>query len=182
MSARVVSLNRSAGGVPKLPVEEARVTTQGMAGDRQRDLVHHGGPDRALSLYSLELIDQLQLEGHPISPGAVGENVTISGLDWSTLKPGTTLSLGDVEVEVTAYAVPCTTIRDAFLDREFVRISNKVHPGWSRVYVRVLREGTLHANDVVTIGRSDSPVSGSCTKGQCRLQERLLSSSASLLK
>jgi MOSC domain-containing protein YiiM len=154
MSARVVSLNRSNGGVPKLAVEEARVTTQGMAGDRQGDLVHHGGPDRALSLYSLELIDQLQLEGHPITPGAVGENVTISGLDWSTVRPGTRLSLGDVEVEVTAFASPCATIRDAFVDREFVRISNKVHQGWSRVYARVLREGTLRTGDAVVVTRT----------------------------
>lgn len=153
MSARIVSLNRSNGGVPKLPVEEARVTTQGMAGDRQRDLVHHGGPDRALTLYSLELIDQLQLEGHQISPGAVGENVTISGLDWSTLTPGTRLSLGDVEVEVTSFAPPCTTIRDVFVDGAFVRIYNKAFPGWSRVCARVLREGTLRTGDAVVITR-----------------------------
>ena len=154
MSARVVSLNRSNGGVPKLAVEEVHVTTQGIAGDRQGDLVHHGGPDRALSLYSLELIDQLQLEGHPITPGAVGENVTISGLDWSTVQPGTRLSLGDVEVEVTAFASPCVTIRDAFVDREFVRISNKVHQGWSRVYARVLHEGTLCTGDAVVVTRT----------------------------
>jgi MOSC domain-containing protein YiiM len=153
MTARIVSLNRSDGGVPKLPIAEARVTREGMEGDRQRDRVHHGGPDRALSLYSLELIDQLQLEGHPISPGAAGENVTIGGLDWASLRPGTRLRLGDVEVEVTGFAAPCTTIRDAFFDREFTRISEKVNPGWSRVYARVLREGTLKTDDVVTLNK-----------------------------
>lgn len=53
---RVASLNRSDGGVPKLYVSEARITRSGMEGDRQRNLKHHGGPDRALCIYSEELI------------------------------------------------------------------------------------------------------------------------------
>lgn len=149
MAARIVSLNSSNGGVPKLPVERARVTVDGMEGDHQTDRVHHGGRDRALSLYSLEIIEQLQLVGHPIAPGTAGENVTISGLDWATVQPGTRLSLGDVEVEITGFAAPCKTIRESFLDQEFIRISNKVSPGWSRVYARVLREGTLQTGDDV---------------------------------
>jgi MOSC domain-containing protein YiiM len=151
MTARIVSLNRSNGGVPKARVEQARATRGGMEGDRQDDSVHHGGPDRALSLYSLELIDQLRLEGHPIEPGAAGENVTISGVDWSRLKPGIRMWLGDVEIEITSFASPCTTIREAFLDHEFTRISEKVNPGWSRVYARVLREGLLRVDDVVKV-------------------------------
>jgi hypothetical protein len=44
---------------------------------------------RVVSLHrSLELIDQLRLEGHPIVPRSVGENVTISGLDWHSIRPG----------------------------------------------------------------------------------------------
>ena len=84
----IVSLNRSNGGVPKLPVDEAWASTNGMEGDRQRDRRYHGGPDRALSLYSVELIEHLRLEGHPIVPGAAGENVTISGIDWRDMAPG----------------------------------------------------------------------------------------------
>lgn len=151
MTARIVSLNRSNGGVPKLPVEQARVTMAGMEGDTQRDLKHHGGPDRALSLYSLELIDELALEGHPMAPGAAGENVTISGLDWEAMRPGRRLWLGDVEIELMSFAAPCKTIRGAFLGDEFTRISEKLYRGWSRVYARVLREGVLHVDDIVKI-------------------------------
>ena len=35
----------------------------------------------------------------------------------------------------------CRTIAGSFTDGAFVRISDKVHPGWSRLYARVLREG-----------------------------------------
>lgn len=160
MTARIVSLNRSSGGVPKLPVEQARVTPDGMEGDRQDDLVHHGGPDRALSLYSLEAIDRLRLEGHPIEPGAAGENVTISGVDWAALRPGIRMWLGDVEIELTAFVTPCWKIGDAFLDEEFTRISEKLNPGWARLYARVLRAGVLHVDDVVKVERGASASRG----------------------
>ena len=95
MDGRIFQLNRSDGGVPKLAVREAFLTTEGLEGDRQRDLRYHGGPERALCLFALERIMELQAEGHPIFPGAVGENVTVVGLDWSQLKPGARLALGD---------------------------------------------------------------------------------------
>ena len=151
MSARVVRINRSSGGVPKLPIGEANVTINGLSGDKQRDRRFHGGPARALSLYSLELIEALAAEGHPVEPGALGENVTISGLDWTRMCPGTRVGIGGVRVELTSFASPCRNIRASFLDEGFARISEKVHPGWSRVYARVLVAGLVRVGDVVVI-------------------------------
>jgi MOSC domain-containing protein YiiM len=150
MPPKVAAINLSNGGVPKRPVPEALLTGDGFAGDRQLDRRHHGGPDRAASLYSLELIEALALEGHPVSPGSLGENVTISGLDWSAMRPGLRLHIGEAEIELTAFAAPCKTIRGAFLDEQFTRISHKVHPGWSRLYARVLRDGMIRVGDAVT--------------------------------
>ena len=150
-SARIVGLQVSNGGVPKLGVESAAVTVNGMTGDRQRNRRFHGGPQRALCLYSQERIDALVAEGHLLAPGVVGENVTIAGLPWEHVRPGRRLTLGEVEVEVTSYTSPCENIAGAFLDGRFVRISQKLHPGWSRVYVRVLREGTLRVGDGVRL-------------------------------
>ena len=147
----VVSLNRSDGGVPKLPVPEARITRDGMEGDRQRNRKHHGGPDRALCLYSAELIEALQREGHEITPGSVGENVTVDGIDWGLLVPGVVLALGPVEVELTSYAMPCRNIGPAFVGGRSARISQKTHPGESRVYARVLREGVVRVGDPVEV-------------------------------
>ena len=147
----VVSLNRSPGGVPKLPVAEARITADGMEGDRQRNLKYHGGPDRALCLYSAERIESLRAEGHPIAPGSTGENVTIAGLDWSRVVPGVRLRLGGVVVETTSYAEPCRTIRGSFLGGRSGRIGRKKWPGWSRVYARVLVGGALRVGDVVEV-------------------------------
>lgn len=148
----VVSVNVSPGGVPKLPVSSARVSATGAEGDRQRNLEFHGGLDRALCLYSLERIEALQREGHPIAPGTTGENLTIGGLDWDLVVPGATLRIGDLTVEITAYASPCTTIRPSFADGNSNRISQKKHPGWSRVYARVRGEGVIRVGDVATAG------------------------------
>ena len=150
-AGRVAGLQRSAGGVPKLPVERVAVRVTGMEGDVQRNRKYHGGPDRALCIYSLDLIQALVAEGHPIHPGATGENVTVSGIDWRAVQPGVRLRMGAVEAEVTAFAVPCRTIRAAFLDEAMTRISERVHPGWSRVYARVIVEGEIGVGDPVEL-------------------------------
>jgi MOSC domain-containing protein YiiM len=151
-NGRIEQLSISKGGVPKLAAQEAVVEELGLEGDVQRDRKHHGGPDRALCLYSLEVIQSLQAEGHPIQPGNTGENVTISGIDWEQVVPGVRLQLGaGVLVEVTSYTAPCDNNVAYFKDGDFMRMSQKLHPGWSRVYARVLSGGTLRPGDEVEL-------------------------------
>jgi MOSC domain-containing protein YiiM len=152
MDGYIFQLNYSDGGIPKRPVREAQLTPTGLACDRQEHLKFHGGPERALCLYALEHITQLQDEGHPIFPGSIGENVTVVGLDWSVLQIGSRLALGDeVIVEISSYAVPCQTIAGSFIDGEFKRISQKKHPGESRLYARVLQVGRLEVGQTVRV-------------------------------
>ena len=150
-TAHVVQINVNPnGGVPKHRVPHAEVTVHGVVGDKQRDTRHHGGPPRAVSLYSYEHIQALQSEGHPIAPGSTGENLTISGLAWETLQVGDRLHIGDqVRIEITGYAAPCTNIVESFEEGTFKRISQKVNPGWSRLYARVLSEGIVREGDAV---------------------------------
>jgi MOSC domain-containing protein YiiM len=149
-SGRIVQINISAGGVPKLPVEQAEVNVNGLVGDRQKNRKYHGGPDRALCLWSAEIIAQLQTEGHPIAPGSSGENLTIAGLDWAELAIGTQLQLGEpgsshpVLIEITDYAQPCRTIAKYFTGHKYGRISQKRNPGSSRLYAKVLVEGEVY--------------------------------------
>ncbi|MDQ1522311.1 MAG: hypothetical protein QOE47_235 [Pyrinomonadaceae bacterium] len=150
--AYIHQLNCSDGGVPKLPVAEAQLTETGLDRDRQRVPFIHGGTQRALCLYSLEVIEALQAEGHPIYPGSIGENVTVAGLVWSQLAPGCRLALGDeVVVEITSYANPCRAIRASFDGGTFKRASQKQHAGESRLYARVIRTGRLAAGQTVRL-------------------------------
>jgi len=138
--------------VPKLPIAESLVLVGGLDGDWQKNRKHHGGPDRAVCLYALERIEALRAEGHPITPGSVGENVTTCGLDWSQVVPGVRLQLGHrCVLEITRFTEPCRTIRHAFADGRSERIGQDRHPGWSRVYARVITEGDVRTDDPITI-------------------------------
>jgi MOSC domain-containing protein YiiM len=145
-------ISTSGGGVPKLPVGHARLEVGGVVGDAQADLKHHGGPDQDLCLYSLEVIEALRSEGHPITPGAAGENLTLTGLEWSAMRPGVRLRLGaDAVAEVTWPATPCAKNARWFTDGEYRRMSEDLHPGWSRWYARVLIPGEVTPGDPVEI-------------------------------
>ncbi len=151
-TGRLISINSSGGGVPKLPVLFAVVSSLGLEDDRHNDLVHHGGPDRAICIYSVERIEALRAEGHPIDVGTVGENFTVEGVDWSLVQPGSKLAVGpEVRLEVTSFTIPCKTIRASFADGRFSRISQKVHPGWSRVYARVVTPGRVENGSSIII-------------------------------
>lgn len=149
MSGRIFQLARSSGGVPKLGIHEARVHVEGLEGDGHTHRKIHGGPDRALCLYSLELIEKLQAEGHPIFPGSAGENVTIAGLEWSTLSAGTRLLLGpDVVAELTREADPCKTIAGSFAGRDFKRLEATGEMRW---YCRIRAPGLLRVGQAVDV-------------------------------
>jgi MOSC domain-containing protein YiiM len=155
MTGRIVQISVAPrGGVPKAAVPAADVTPGGLAGNAVAHPGIHGGPARALCLYSEEHILALQKEGHPIRPGSTGENVTIAGIDWSGVAPGMILQLGHVvRIEVSSAAAPCQQISASFADGDSMRISQKKHPGWSRWYARVLIPGKIEAGDPVRIVR-----------------------------
>jgi MOSC domain-containing protein YiiM len=151
MSRRLEAINISRGGVPKESVFEALVTEHGVDGDHQNDTYYHGGVNRGVVLFSLDVIRKLQSEGHAITPGAVGENLTVSGIEWDTIVPGTRLIIGDVELHITKYATPCHKIRASFLGDDFMRIFQDRHPGWSRVCARVVRGGIVRPGDAIAV-------------------------------
>jgi MOSC domain-containing protein YiiM len=135
---RIHQLSVSSGGVPKKAIARAFLGTGGLAGDRQKHTKFHGGPERALCIFSLEVIERLRAEGHPVVPGSVGENVTTSGIDLAALRPGSRLGLGpDAVVEVASYCTPCHQIAASFKDGKSARF--------------VIREGEIAAGDEVRV-------------------------------
>lgn len=156
-TGEIVQINISRGGVPKRPVFEAEVGENGIAGDGHNEgPAIHGGPERALCLYAIETIEALAAEGHPITPGSTGENITTRGLDWSEVVPGARFALGnDVVIEITRYTTPCRTIRASFADGNPNRIHQQLFPGWSRAYARILSCGIIRPGDRVVPVRAE---------------------------
>ncbi len=150
--AYLYQINVSNGGVPKRRIDKAYVSVDGVAGDKQGNRTVHGGIDRALCLYSLEQLNELRNEGHTIGPGSSGENFTISGFDWACLQLGDRLRIGEsLHIEITSYAEPCRHNARWFQNRDYKRISQKIHPGWSRLYAKVLTEGPVQSGNSVFV-------------------------------
>lgn len=122
------------GGVPKLPLKKVFVKFEGLEGDLNRFRMErkNGDSRRAVSLFSLERILQLQEEGHPIDVGTAGENFTIKGMDWTKLKIGMNIGLGSAVIRLSEPCAPCSKIGDSFINNKFSRIDQNKNQGWSR--------------------------------------------------
>ncbi len=151
-TGRVLQVNVSPGGLPKLPVDQAWVSRLGLDGDGHNARTVHGGPHRAVCLFGIEAIERLQAEGHPVGAGGVGENLTTTGIEWSLLPAGTRARIGDeVLLEISDTASPCATQRPNFSDGRFSRISIEIHPSDARMYARVIHEGRVRPNDPIEL-------------------------------
>ncbi len=122
------------------------VGSLGLEDDAVCNTKHHGGPDQAVYLYSIEdyawWSDYL---GKPVEHGAFGENLTTSGLDLNEIRVGDQLQLPDLLLEVTAPRIPCNTLATRMGDKQFAK--KFVEFARSGAYCRVLTEGTVGAGD-----------------------------------
>jgi MOSC domain-containing protein YiiM len=139
-------LSTSSGGMPKLAVLFAHVTPDGVEGDWQKNRKVHGGPDRAVCLYSDELYAQLQSEGINVRPGDLGENFTTRGIDLHALAPGSHLAVGDCVIEITAVRAPCTQL-NVWHDGLHKLILGR--SGWM---AKVITAGAVRPGDAIQVG------------------------------
>jgi MOSC domain-containing protein YiiM len=159
MTGQIVQINISRGGIPKLPVAEAIVTPEGILGDSWAHPQYHGGPDQALLLICAEAIEELVAKGYPLYPGALGENLTTSGLDRRQLRAGQRYRIGDVLIELTKIRVPCSTIEvygpaiKADLYDSQVKAGDASSPRWALggFYAAVRRTGVIRQQDIITL-------------------------------
>jgi MOSC domain-containing protein YiiM len=149
----VVAVNTSPGGVPKRPMAGTTIRALGLDGDRQADREHHGGPYQAVCLYSIEAIERIAAEGHQAFPGAYGENLTLAGIDWGSVRGGDRLRIGDhgPVLQITDDATPCAKQARWFTEGHIARISILKYPEDVRWYASVVEEGPVAAGDTVTL-------------------------------
>lgn len=112
---QVIAVCASGGGIPKIPLRRANVTTSGIEGDAHAH-DKHNRPDRAISLFDLELLNDLVAEGFPLRPGSAGENLTVAGLHVQSLPRGTRLRIGAVVLQLEEPRKPCYVL-DAIDER-----------------------------------------------------------------
>ncbi len=159
MTGTVLQVHSSRGGLPKYPIAEAMVGPAGVQGDHHDHPKFHGGPMKALLLVCWEAVDALIAQGFPLFPGALGENVTISGIDHRQMRAGQRYRVGEVVVSLTTVRVPCKAldvygpaIKQAVYDRK-VKAGDPSSPLWgmSGFYASVDRRGIIRPGDPVAL-------------------------------
>lgn len=143
----LAQLNISPGGMPKLPVRSANVTGAGVEGDWQKNRKYHGGPNRAICLFSEELYAWLGEQGVVgLVNGAIGENFTTRGIDLMKLGVGDRLRVGaDCVIELTDVREPCRQLKK--WDERFP----KLIVGRSGWVAKVVTEGHVTEGDSVNL-------------------------------
>jgi molybdopterin adenylyltransferase len=129
-------------GMPKHNVPTADLRADfGIVGD-----AHAGSGHRQVSLLSLESIEELRRKGADISPGDFAENLTVEGLDLSTLAVGHRLRIGAaVELEVTHLGKRCHG-----RCRIFEKLGDCIMPRQG-VFARVVTGGQVNVGDKITV-------------------------------
>ena len=141
--ARVVSVNvNTRKEFRKLPIPEARLVADfGLEGDR-----HAGRPERQVSILNAETVTELAEQGMPVSPGVLGENITVEGMPVMQLEPGARLLIGqDAELEITGDRPACREMLDVHVD------CLKAMVGRSGKMARVVRGGVIRPGDRVRL-------------------------------
>jgi MOSC domain-containing protein YiiM len=127
---------------------------EGLSGDHQYDRQGHGGPERALLMYSAEHYPRWRAEWgrKDVGPGGFGENLTVSGVSEDTACLGDVFRIGEVRIEVSSPRSPCSNLSRRHGLPDLVRTIVENHrSGW---YLRVLQEGWLEAGaDVLLADR-----------------------------
>ncbi len=125
-------------------------------GDRQADGRVHGGPERALLLYSADHYPLWERElGRALPWGSFGENFTVEGLDeWSACL-GDVLDIGEAQIQLSEVRGPCYKV--AYRTGVPDMIQRIELNGRSGFYARVLREGVVQAGDEVRLVDRPNP-------------------------
>ncbi|MCM3131469.1 MOSC domain-containing protein [Paenibacillus polysaccharolyticus] len=114
----------------------------GMTGDAQADLVHHGGPDKAVCVYDHSRYAAIErLMDRKLEWGAFGENLTVTGCAEEEVRIGDVFELGDAQVQVSQPRQPCFKLGVRYDYKELpVYFQESGHTGF---YFRVLQEGEV---------------------------------------
>ncbi len=119
----------------------------------------HGGVDKACYLFSVDQYDYWKNKYPDLDWdwGMFGENLSISGLDESTLRIGDVLQIGQALVEVSEPREPCYKLGIKFGSQDILpQFVARAYPG---TYVRVLEEGLVAEGDQVQLVRkSENPL------------------------
>lgn len=133
-------------GGAKRPVPRAVLRVSGFEGDGQADRRNHGGPDKAVCVYSAVHYPHWQrMLGRRLDPGAFSENLTVSGIREARVCVGDVFRAGEAVVQVSTPRTPCDKVAGKNGEKQLSKwISGS---GYTGFYMRVLEEGLVQKGD-----------------------------------
>ena len=128
----------------------------GLDGDEQADLEVHGGPEKAVYAYAAaHFPDWAARFPHlAFAGGAMGENLTIAGLEEKDICVGDVHAIGTALLQVCQPRQPCFKFNLLHGDLVASAMIKSFQSGW---YYRVLAPGTLGAGDSVLLQARPNP-------------------------
>lgn len=141
---------RVATGIFKQRVSgPVKVLGHNLEGDLQADLSVHGGPDKAVYVYSWKNIEywRTKLKRHDLGAGTFGENLTVDELLDDEIAIGDKLEIGTARFLVTQPRLPCFKLGIALGLPDFPKVFHR--RGRNGFYLRVLQEGVVAAGDEI---------------------------------
>lgn len=134
-----------------------RLHRHNLEGDGQADLVHHGGPDKAVCAYPSEHWFHWHglLPPHQLTGGAFGENFTLQGLTEEYVCIGDVFSVGSAVVQVSQPRQPCWKLARLWQRKDLaLQVEQTGFTGW---YFRVLQEGLVETNAILNLVERSYP-------------------------
>jgi MOSC domain-containing protein YiiM len=135
----------------KQPVQTAiYLSSLQLEGDEQADIVHHGGADKAVCVYSYEHYAYWEKElNRPMPSSAFSENMTVVGLLELDVCIGNIYRIDEALVQVSQPRQPCHKLGKK---HDLVALPSLVQQtGYTGFYFRVLQAGWIGVNPQVKL-------------------------------
>ncbi len=139
-------------GIYKQPVlGRVPLSATNLAGDGQGDLSVHGGPNKAVCVYSTDHYPfwRQELGVQECGPGWFGENFSVEGQDEKSVAVGDTYRVGTALVQISQPRAPCATLGRRWFRADMPKlVVGTGRTGW---YLRVLETGDVECGDALTL-------------------------------
>ncbi|TLX66477.1 MAG: MOSC domain-containing protein [Thaumarchaeota archaeon] len=143
-------------GIFKEPIQRrVKLRKLNLDGDKQADLIVHGGIDKAVYSYAKEHYEfwRQDLQDMSLPWGMFGENFTTEGLFEESVNIGDTLQIGTARVISTQPRMPCYKLGVKFGRMDIIK--RFLASGLTGIYFKVLQEGEVGAGDEIKLINRD---------------------------
>ncbi|WP_418185823.1 MOSC domain-containing protein [Aliarcobacter vitoriensis] len=146
-------------GIKKYPVSKAYLSKNGFIDDFQADLLHHGGVNKALFLFSKLTYQNINSHFNNsfdmTNMAYFGENLILDEICEKDICIGDILKIGDAQVQITQPRQPCWKLSANTEQKNMTKFI--FESGFTGFYAKVLKEGNISKGDEIYLESRINP-------------------------